>query len=191
MFHERLTHSLHCSEFIELTLIVSICKNYIMRHFEKLFIINAVLMISMSLNLYSQNQEQNEVAKFYVTNAVMNGIDVTERVLESGIFTVFYEVDNIPYMANCSANEDSQSYGRIYNIHHTNNPETTTEYETDVFRFSWSYSNTYDSKTGTCQCELVKIYKPQGVVSILRMIAESLDVTEYTGFMEGSLNINW
>ena len=166
-----------------------------MKHSLKVFVTSAIVLISMhsqiSMNLYAQNQEQKEVARFYVTNATINGYDVTESVLAGGAYTVFYEVDGEPYMANYFANDGTQSYGRIYNVKHTNNPETSTDYETDVFRFAWNYSNTYDSKSGTCQCELIKIYKPQGVVSILRMITESLDVSEYTGYMDGSLNINW
>lgn len=166
-----------------------------MKHYVKLCAFNAIVVLLMvftiSQDLCAQNQDQKEVARFYVTNAVMNGVDVTERVLTGGAFTVFYEIGNTTYMANCFANDNSQSYGRIYNVQHTNNPETATEYETDMFRFAWNYSNTYDSKSGTCQCELLKIYKPQGVVSILRMITESLDVIEYTGYMDGSLNMNW
>lgn len=161
-------------------------KNYV---FNVIAVISMIL--SMSLNTYAQNQEQKEVARFYVTNATTNGVDITEDVLDGGAFTVFYEIGNITYMANCFANNNSQSYGRIYNMQYTNNPETATEYESDVFRFAWNYSNTYDSKSGTCQCELTKIYKPQGVVSVLRMITESLDVIEYTGYLDGSLNMNW
>lgn len=165
-----------------------------MKKYEEILfrtIMMIIIVISAITNLRAQNQEQKEIARFYVTNAKNNGVDITEAVLAGGAFTVFYEIDNMPYMANYFENDNTQSYGRIYNVQYTDYPETTTDYAYDMFRFSWSYSNSYDSKTGTCQCELIKIYKPQGIVSILRMVTESLDVIEYTGYMNGSLNINW
>lgn len=32
------------------------------------------------------------------------------------------------------------------------------------------------------------VYKPQGVVSKLKFISETLDITEYTGYMKGTID---
>lgn len=135
-------------------------------------------------------QEQKEVAKFYVTHAINNGNDVTEWAIRDKIFTVFYYVGNDLYMANVSERSDTQSWGKVFGGHSENKKETSTEYATDTYYFNWNYTNSYDSKKGTCKVLFTKIYKPQGVVSKLKLITESLDVTEYIGYMEGSIDFS-
>ena len=135
-------------------------------------------------------QEQKELARFYVTHATQNGYDVSESVLSMKMYTVFYTVGDELYMANVSGVEDSQSYGNIFDFESKNYPETSDEYASYVATFHWSYTNTYDTQRGTCVVEFTKIYKPQGVVSTLKMVTESLDVIEYTGVMEGTLDFS-
>lgn len=135
-------------------------------------------------------QEQKEVAKFYVTHAINNGNDVTEWAIRDKIFTVFYYVGNDLYMANVSERSDTQSWRKVFGGHSENKKETSTEYATDTYYFNWNYTNSYDSKKGTCKVLFTKIYKPQGVVSKLKLITESLDVTEYIGYMEGSIDFS-
>lgn len=133
-------------------------------------------------------QQQKEVAKFYVTHATNNGDDITEWAISDKIFTVFYYIGNDLYMANVSEKSDTQSWGKVFGGYSENKKETSTEYETDTYYFNWNYTNSYDSQKGTCKVQFTKIYKPQGVVSKLKLITESLDVIEYTGYMEGSIN---
>ena len=68
--------------------------------------------------------------------------------------------------------------------------KTAKDYKVDIFYFNWNYSNNYDSKKGTCKVQFLKIYKPQGIVSKLKLITEALDVTEYIGYMEGSIDFS-
>ena len=37
---------------------------------------------------------------------------------------------------------------------------------------------------------MTKIYKPQGVAFTLKMVLPNLDILEYKGYMEGSLDFN-
>lgn len=139
----------------------------------------------------SKSDEQKVIAKFIVTNAKENGTDITYQVVnQGGAYTVFYSVGEQTYMANYMQKHDTQSWGPIYDFNKKTTPETTTSYETQEYSFSWNYSNSYDSKTGTCKCVLTKIVKPQGIVSVLKMVTESLDVIEYTGYMEGTVDFS-
>lgn len=140
--------------------------------------------------LPSAAQEQEVLAKFYVTHATENKQDITEWASQNKIFTVFYAVDDELYMANVCDNSDDQSWGRIWGFESAKQEETDTEYETDIFYFNWTYTNSYDEQEGTCKVQFLKIYKPQGVVSKLRMITEALDMIEYTGYMEGSVDFS-
>ena len=121
-------------------------------------------------------QQQKEIARFYVTHASHNGNDITEWAVNRKVFTVFYTINDEPYMANVSDVDDDQSWGKVYKV--------------DIFYFNWNYSNSYDSKKGTCKVQFLKIYKPQGIVSKLKLITEALDVTEYIGYMEGSIDFS-
>ncbi len=145
--------------------------------------------------LYSFNsfaQKQDATARFIVTDAKINGQDVTPAVVsQMGIYTVFYTPKGGSLcMANVCSKIDSQSYGPIYDFNQEHQDETNNTYRSDIFSFRWNYANTYDNKTGTCSVQFVKIYKPQGIVTILKIIQENLDVTEYTGYMEGSIDFS-
>lgn len=135
-------------------------------------------------------QEQKEIARFYVTHASYNGSDITEWAVNRKVFTVFYITNDELYMANVSDATNEQSWGKTWGFKNETKEETAKDYKVDIFYFNWNYSNSYDSKKGTCKVQFLKIYKPQGIVSKLRLITESLDVTEYTGYMEGSLNFS-
>lgn len=155
----------------------------------RLRVILLVFALICCVNGYSQSR--NNYVKFYVTSATSNGVDITPQVLEMGLFTVFYEADDGSLcMANYCERNDTQCYGGVYNLTHENYPRSRDHYEMDVWYFSWSYYNDYDRGRGTCQCEFIKIYKPQGVVSSLRMVTPSLDILEYTGYQEGSLDFS-
>ena len=146
-----------------------------------------ILLFGVIINI---NAQQKVIAKFNVTHAVSNGDDITEWAVNSNVYTVFYILNGQLFMANYAERDDTQSWGRIWGLHEQTEPETLSNYKTDIFYFNWDYKNSYDSKTGTCKAQLLKIYKPQGVVSVLKLITESLDVTEYTGFMEGTIDFS-
>jgi len=134
----------------------------------------------------------DNAARFVVLNAKKNGVDVTAWAIENGVFTVFYNSGEQPCMANVCLGGDSQSWGPIYNLTKEKNVEhdELANHDAEVYKFLWNYTNTYDDKTGTCRVTFKKIYKPQGVVSVLKMVTESLDVTEYTGYMEGTVDLS-
>lgn len=155
---------------------------------KRIIIIISVLIATI-MSISAQNQK--EVARFYVMEATMNGIDVTSQVVNNDAYTVFYETDEgLLYMANVWERKNSQSWGPIFNVIHEHYPETSTTYESDDFIFDWAFSNSYDTKRGICEVSLSKIYKPEGVISILTLREDSGDVTVYTGYMEGSVNFS-
>lgn len=155
---------------------------------KRILIIISILIATIT---FVSAQNQKEVARFYVLEATSNGIDVTSQVVYNDAYTVFYETDEgLLYMANVWERSDSQSWGPIFNVEYEHYPETSSVYESDEFIFDWAFSNTYDSKRGICEVSLSKIYKPEGVISILTLREDSGDVTVYTGYMKGSVNFS-
>ena len=152
-----------------------------------------ILLITLTLNaiLFAQNNNQETLSKFIITDASDNGNDITETILEQNGYLVFYtDAEKNLFMANVWEKNDTQSFGRLYNTEHKKLKETYESFEADIFYFRWRYINSYDTKKGTATVELIKIYKPQGVTFKIKIVPENLDVLVYKGFMEGTLDLN-
>lgn len=152
-----------------------------------------ILLITLTLNaiLFAQNNNQETLSKFIITDASDNGNDITETILEQNGYLVFYtDAEKNLFMANVWEKNDTQSFGRLYNTEHKKLKETYESFEADIFYFRWRYINSYDTKKGTATIELIKIYKPQGVTFKIKIVPENLDVLVYKGFMEGTLDLN-
>ena len=151
-----------------------------------------LLLTVLPLISYSQNQKSEELAKFIITEATINNEDVTEYHLEQSACIVFYSVknDDLVYMANYWEKNNTQSYGPMIARKTRKNKETEEDYKSDEFYFSWRYTNTYDGKIGTAKVALTKIYKPNGISFVIKIIPENLDVIVYSGYMEGSIDFS-
>lgn len=146
------------------------------------------LFILLPFLIFSQQQT---LAKFIITDASVNKSDVTETYLDAGGYIVFYtNSEGNFHMANVMSKRDTQSFGRLYSSEHSKLKETYEKYEADIFYFNWRYTNDYDSKKGTAKVKLVKIYKPQGIIFSCTIIPEDLDVLEYKGYMDGSVDFS-
>ena len=104
------------------------------------------LLLSTFIN-FSFGQ-QKTIAKFIITDATINKVDVTETYLEAGGYIAFYTTgDGNLYMTNImSKRYNSQSFGRMYSAQTKNLNETYETYKADIFYFRWRYVNTYDTK---------------------------------------------
>ncbi len=152
----------------------------------------SLILILTSIIYCSAKAQQTTIAKFIITDASKNGTDITPTILNQGAFIAFYTSDNdgILYMANVWPKNESQSFGPLYSSKTTSYNETYETYKADLFNFKWRYINDYNTKKGTANVEMVKIYKPQGIAFILEIIPENLDVLVYKGYMEGSVDFS-
>lgn len=157
---------------------------------RKFYLILAFCLILISSGIFAQRQETS--AKFVITDASSNGVDITPYVLEAGLYTVFYtsDDDGLLYMANVSPNQESQSYGPIYSSQMASYDETYETYKAEIFYYNWRYINDYDSKKGTAKVQFTKIYKQQGIAFTMKIITEDLDVSIYKGYMQGSIDFS-
>jgi hypothetical protein len=140
----------------------------------------------------NSSSEQKVIAKFVITDASVNGVDNTPIILDQGAYTVFYNFknDGLIYMANYWPKNDSQSYGPMYSAENQSLNETYETYKADIFYYNWRYTNDYDGKSGTAKVQFTKIYKPQGVAFVLKIIPENLDIIIYKGYMEGTIDFS-
>lgn len=149
-----------------------------------------LILLFISNNLFAQSQKV--LAKFIITDATTNGVDITPTILSNNAYTIFYanSDDKLIYMANVWPKNKTQSFGPMYSVENKNSHETYDKYEADVFYFNWRYKNDYDNKKGTARVQVIKIYKPQGVAFTVKIIPENLDIIIYKGYMEGSINFS-
>lgn len=144
----------------------------------------------LGISLVTQAQKQEGIAKFRITEAKNNGVDVTRYYYDRKQYFVFYLNENKEMcFANVSGINDDQSYGKLYSLENEKVKETTTSYAADMFNFRWHYYNTYDAESGYATISFTKIYKPTGVLFTIKMVTQKLDVVVYEGYMEGSLNL--
>lgn len=134
-------------------------------------------------------QEQKTIAKFIIQDARLNKVDVTARFVETNAYVVVYKTkEGNTYMAVVMDKDDTQSFGRIFNMEEVQKtPETDKEYQSEVYNFMWSYKNSYDNKKGTARVRLTKIYKPLGIMFTTVIIPEDLEIMAYKGYMEGTI----
>ena len=149
------------------------------------------ILIALLYSIVLSAQQQTSSAKFYVIMAYENGRDISRWATSTELYTVFYIVDDELYMANVCPEQNSQSYGPIYNMKSKSYPATATEYERVEFRFNWAYKNTYDNKKGICRVKFSKSYGDDGsTYSLLDMTTEDHRNIKYYGYMENYFDLS-
>ncbi len=149
------------------------------------------ILVALLCSTVLSAQQQTSSAKFYVIMAYENGRDISSWATSSDIYTVFYIVDDELYMANVCPEQNSQSYGPIYNMKSKSYPATATEPERDEFKFNWAYKNTYNSKKGVCKVNFTKAYDEDGnTYSLLDMTTEDHRNIRYIGYMENYFDLS-
>lgn len=101
------------------------------------------------LFIFGQSENQITIAKFIISDAKVNNVDISPTVIKNDAYIVFYTNGNerIINMANVWPNSNSQSYGPMYGFEAEKLEETYENYAADFFYFNWQYNNTYDSKS--------------------------------------------
>jgi len=140
----------------------------------------------------AQSNDIEEIQRFIISDVRYNKVDVTEKYLSEKAYMVLYRLkgkDEV-YLANVWPKTGSQSYGNIFDLKQTSNEATADSYKNETLTFKWSYQNDFDNKQGTATIKLGLVYKPTGIAFLLTMITDALDVTQYKGYVSGSLNLN-
>lgn len=150
-----------------------------------------LLLLFFPLLIIGQIGEQKTICKLIISDATENGVDITQSIIEQQAYLAFYLLeDKSLCFANVWVKNNSNSFGRIFDKNYHKSVESDKEYESHIMSFRWSYENSYNTKKGTANCELIIIHKPVGKAFILTIIPENLDVLLYKGYIEGSLNLN-
>lgn len=136
--------------------------------------------------------QKNTIAKIILTNGLNNGTDMTTILLDQKAYTDFYTVgnDGLIYMANCWPECNTKSYGSMHTSKKRAYNKIYETYKADFFYFMWDYINSYNSIKGRAEVQIIKIYKPQAVVCVLKILPENLDVIIYRGNMKEKIDFS-
>ena len=148
------------------------------------------LSFSYAQEIDKKDKNQYTFAEMEIKDARINDIDYTEEYTNGKANLYFYKIidsDQI-YFSNHFEVGDTQSYGRIYNVIKEHLDETDDTYEKDIYKFKWSYANTYDDVKGTADIILSLEYKYNGIYFELIMNQDNLDVNKYKGEYKGSVS---
>ena len=104
--------------------------------------------IILTMFVISVSAQQTTIARYIITEASQNGIDITTRLLDQGAYTVFYTSDNdgIVYMANRWPKNGTQSFGLTHSTQDASYDVPYETYKADIFYFDWQYLNDYKPK---------------------------------------------
>jgi hypothetical protein len=152
------------------------------------------LIVNLSLSygqvIDKKDKNQYTFAELEIKDVRINDIEYTEEFTNNKNNFYFYKIidSNQIYFSNHFEVIDSQSYGRIYNVVREHFDETDDTYEKDIYKFKWSYVNTYDDVKGTAYIILSLEYKYNGIYFELIMNQDDLDVNKYKGEFKGSVS---
>lgn len=150
-----------------------------------------LLLLFFPLLIIGQIGEQKIISKLIISDATENGVDIAQRIIGQHAYLAFYLLeDKSLCLANVWVKNNSSSFGRIFDKKYHKSVESDKEYQSHIMSFRWSYENSYNSKKGTANCELIIIHKSGGKAFILTIIPENLNVLVYKGYIDGSLKLN-
>lgn len=152
------------------------------------------LFVNLSFSYAQESNKKDEnqytIAELEIKDARINDIDYTEDLTNKKNNLYFYKFMNSEqiYFSNHFEVKDTQSYGRIYNVVREHFAATADAYEKDIYKFKWSYENTYDDEKGTAVILMTLKHKLQGIYFELIMTVDNLDVNRYKGEFKGSIS---
>lgn len=148
------------------------------------------LSYSYAQKIDKEDRNQYTFAELEIKDVRINDLDYTEEFTNNRNNFYFYKIidSNQIYFSNHFEVLDSQSYGRIYNVVREHFNETDDDYEKDIYKFKWSYANTYDDVVGTAGIIISLEYKRNGIYFELIMNEDNLDVSKYKGEFKGSVS---
>lgn len=156
------------------------------------FIYGLYILFLSSGILYAQEEKQTIIAKFIITDATINGVDLTRTLVENESYIIFYtnEIDSLVYMANVWPKANTQSFGPISSFEIEKSKAAYNSNDADTYNFNWSYKNSFDNKKGTAKVKVIEIYQQQGIAFTLKINLENSDFAIYKGYMDASIGLS-
>lgn len=155
----------------------------------KCILVLCLCLLPLSLKSINVKKSSEEIyAVFVINEAYDDGVNFSKVILANKCKTTFYTINGMLYMANIFTTAETASYGEIINLEITKEPETFAVPDKINMTYNWTYKNTYDDNSGSAAVTVEIITKPQVTTFRMKILTESLELIEYNGYLEGSLN---
>jgi hypothetical protein len=159
----------------------------------KSFIILPVFYFFLvSATAQQKTSKKTNPYRYIITESKINETDNTAFDLDREGFLTFINLEDTDdlYLVNDSKVYDTFSYGPISKIERKETFETNELFASDTFIFKWHFRNSYDEKSGYASVKFIRIFKPQGTIFSMYIVLPNLDLIEYSGYIEGSVNFD-
>ena len=116
------------------------------------------------------------IAKFTVVHAKRGDQNISEEVLDAGVYTLFYKdtVTGKYGMANVSNSQQTLTYGPIYDVKYST--QLQDPIPTQLYTFEWDFQNSFDSDKGTYLVTFeMNDTQEGGTIAELRMVDTEAD----------------
>lgn len=159
---------------------------------KSIFGLLAFFSLLVSATAQQKTSKKTTPVRYIITESKINEVDRTEFDLNREGFLSFVELKETGEfnLVNSSAINDEFSYGPISKLEFSETEETEEEYRSDTVEFNWHYYNSYDDVSGYASVKLIRVFKPQGIIFTMIIVLTNLDVIEYSGYVEGSVNFD-
>ena len=156
-------------------------------------VIAIILGILFPHFIIAESKNCKIINKLIITEASVNGVDITRKCINGEASIVFYRVagfKNMIYMSNFWSKSNSQSCGKVFDAQTWTTKATTEKSKKEFCFLSWCYKNSYDDKKGTAKVEIIRIPLSIKNEYAIIILPENLDVLIYKGYMNKPLDFS-
>ncbi len=125
--------------------------------------------------------QDQEMVRFVIKNAHINGQDFSEYYRDAGAYLFLYDKDDTACMAIVMSNRNSQSFGTVTDLDTKHYNATPYSYERDVLKYTWNFQNSYDNDRGEAICRLDITYKGNEALFVFEYVLSNGDTARFSG----------
>ena len=143
-------------------------------------------LVGLACFIYSQEnaKRQKVLARFIVTEAWINGVNLSDVYVTNKAYFAFYKTGSEPIaLGGVIGDARHQAFGHVSYIAAKRLKQTSSKESTDKQSFTWTYENNFDGGHNTANVELTKQYTPNKVEFELLVETQDHNRLLFKGYM--------
>jgi hypothetical protein len=143
-------------------------------------------LVGLACFIYSQEngKRQKVLARFIVTEAWINGVNLSDVYVANKAYFAFYKTGSEPIAMGGVLNDtEHQTFGHVSYIAAKRLKQTSSIEPTDKQSFIWTYENNFDGGHNTANVELTKQYTPNKIEFELLIETQDHNRLLFKGYM--------
>jgi hypothetical protein len=149
-------------------------------------------LVGLACFIYSQEnaKRQKVLARFIVTEAWINGVNLSDVYVANKAYFAFYKTGSEPIaLGGVIGDAGHQAFGHVSYIAAKRLKQTTSNEPTDKQSFTWTYENTLDGSKNIANVELIKYYTTNKVEFELKVYTQDHSSLKFRGHMGDTMRV--